>query len=795
MITFKEKPNTEKEVLDLLTPLVKEWFTNKFKNFVLPQLYSVIEIHSRNNILVSSPTGSGKTLTAMLAILNELVDSSQKGILEDKIYCVYSSPLKALSRDIHKNLIEPLEEIEKILGKKTGIRIMIRTGDTTQAEKAKMLKQTPHIIITTPESLSILLASQKFSDKLKDVQWVILDEIHSLCENKRGVHLSLSLERLHQLSPGLCRIGLSATVAPLEEIAKFLVGYGRPCIIVDVQHIKKHDFEVISPVTDLVNCSYEDISRETYNLLDKLIHEHKTTLIFTNTRSGTERVVHHLKYKFPKKYIEINEQGEATGSLIAAHHGSLSKSHRFEIEDALKEGKLKCVVTSTSLELGIDIGSIDLVICLGSPKSVARFVQRAGRSNHQLDKTTKAKVIVQGRDDLIECSVLVKAAIEHKIDKVHIPTNCLDVLAQQINGFAIADIFEENELFKVIKKSYCYKDLKREEFDEILSYLAGEFASLEDRYVYAKIWRNEGKIGKRGRLGRVIYMTNIGTIPDQTFVIVKIGDRAIGHIDENFLERLKPGDIFVLGGDTYEFRHARGMVAQVKAAIGKSPTIPSWFSEMLPLSYDLALQIQRFRKLLREKFHNGVKKEDSIDFIKNYLYLKEQTAEAIYNYFKEQFEFMEIPDLDNILVETYKDEHEKTYVIFHTLYGSRVNDVLSRALAFSIAKTQGRDVEIGVNDNGFYVMGLKRFNALTAFNLVKSDNLKKVLEISLEKSEVLKRIENKEIKIIENSTLIPSPFAVNLVIEGYSDILKIEEKHEFLKRMHSLVQAKISLKK
>lgn len=866
MIIVKEKPDRSEDIKQLLHQFPREWFFSRFKDFSLPQQFAVMDVHSRNNILVSAPTGSGKTLCSFLAILNELIDSSEKGILEDKVYCVYISPLKALNNDIFVNLVEPLKEIEEIAGKKFGIRVAVRTGDTTAAEKAKMLAKPPHILITTPESLAIVLSSFKFRDYIKNVDWCIIDELHSLAENKRGVHLSISLERLQYLSPGMCRVGLSATIAPLDEIAKFLVGNERNCKIVDARFNKNLDIKVISPVDDLINISYERISNETYKLIDQLIHEHKTTLIFTNTRSGTERVVHHLKTRFPKKYIEITEE-DPTGyrSLIGAHHGSLSKQHRFAMEQALREGKLKAIVSSTSLELGLDIGYIDLVICLGSPKSIARLLQRAGRSGHRLHETVRARIIALDRDDLVECAVMAKNALERKIDRIHIPMNCLDVLAQQIDGIALEQVWDINELYKLLTKSYCYKNLSVSEFNEILDYLAGEFASLEDRYVYAKIWKKDGKIGKRGKLGRVIYMTNIGTIPDETFVIVKIGEQVIGHIDENFLERLKPGDIFVLGGNTYEFRFARGMVAQVKAAEGKKPTIPSWFSEMLPLSFDLALEIQKFRWLVNDKFENKKSKSEILQFIHEYLYVDEKAVEAIYNYFYEQYKYLEIPNSNKLLIEHFIDEHNKYYILFHSLYGRRINDVLSRALAFAIGRSQHRDVEVGVSDNGFFVSCPQRINAIQAFKLLKSNQLRAVLKLALDKSEVLKRrfrhcaarafmilrsykgerkrvgrqqvssmlllnavrrisddfcilkearrevledlmdinnaieilklIEQDKIKIVECNTRIPSPFSFNLILEGYSDVLKMEERHEFLQRMHNMVRAKIGLNK
>ncbi len=423
MITFKEKTDSTKDVEGLLHPIVKQWFFSRFQEFSLPQLYGVTEVHKRNNILVSAPTGATKTLTSFLAILNELVDCAEKGILQEKIYAVYVSPLKALNNDIEKNLLGPLEEMEIIAEKKFGIRVAVRTGDTTPSEKQKMLKHVPHILITTPETLALLLSSLKFCEHLKQVDWIISDEIHAIADSKRGVHLSLTLERLQRLSPGMCRIGLSATVSPLETVAQYLAGNERDCIIIDVQYLKKNDIEVISPVEDFINESYSDIEKKTYELLDRLIQEHKTTLIFTNTRAATERVVHHLKEKFPHKYADLDEETKEKKDLIGAHHGSLSKEHRLKMENSLREGKMKCIVCSTSLELGLDIGSIDLVVCLGSPKSVSRLLQRIGRSNHHLSGITKGKILVQERDDLVECSVMLKYAKEKKMDRLHNPTN------------------------------------------------------------------------------------------------------------------------------------------------------------------------------------------------------------------------------------------------------------------------------------------------------------------------------------------------------------------------------------
>ncbi|MBD3164564.1 ATP-dependent helicase [Candidatus Woesearchaeota archaeon] len=860
MAEFMKSPHKEASLRKILHPLIKKWFFSRFKSFSLPQLYGVLEIHSRNNILISAPTGATKTLTAFLSILNELVDSSLKGIIEDRVYAIYVSPLKALSNDVSVNLIEPLAEIEKLAGKELGIKTAVRTGDTPTSERAKMLKNPPHILITTPETLAILLSTIKFKELLRNAQWLIVDEVHALAENKRGVHLSLSMERLQKLSPGIARVGLSATISPLGEIAKFLVGYDgekeRPCRIVDVQFIKKMDLSVLSPVSDLIDSTHEVIHHSMYALMDKLIQEHKTTLIFTNTRAATERVVHHLKDKFPKNYAEN----------IGAHHGSLSKELRYNIEERLRKGRLKVVVSSTSLELGIDIGFIDLVLLLGSPKSVARALQRIGRSGHQLHATTKGRFIVLDRDDLVECAVLLKSAEEKKIDKIHIPKNALDVLAQHIYGIAIADKTHYNDLLTLIRNSYSYHELEKKDFQEVIGYLTGKYISLEDRNVYAKIWYDEdtGMIGRRGKLARLIYMTNIGTIPEEAQVKVKVGSQYVGSIDEAFLERLRPGDVFVLGGQIYQFKFSRGMVAQVRASPDRPPTVPSWFSEQLPLTFDLANDIGKFRKLMNEKFCYNKKKPEIIEFINDYLYVDKKASESIYNYFFEQFNYAKIPSNTLIIIENFKS-NKAYYSIFHTMFGRRVNDCLSRAVAFAISRSQHKDVEIGITDNGFYIASAKRAAAEKAFQMLKLDDFDKVLSLAIEKSEVLKRrfrhcaarslmilrkykgrekkvgrqqvssmllmnavkrisndfpilkearrevledlmdigsakkvmqgIESRKIKVETIHTDIPSPFAFNLVVMGHTDIMKMDDKMEFLRRMHQDIIAKVYLKK
>jgi len=844
------KPRKDKEIEKILHPLVKEWFFSKFKDFSLTQRYGVMNIWERKNTLISAPTGGTKTLTAFLSILNYLVILAEKDQLEDKIYAVYCSPLKALSNDIHKNLKEPLEEIYELAKKKKiklqKIRVALRTGDTTTSERAKMSRKVPHIFITTPETLAIILTTKKFVENLKAVEFCIIDEIHSL-DNKRGVYLSLNLERLNEMSVTWpVKIGLSATISPLDEVAKFLIGndVDRHVEIADVQLNKKLDIDVLSP-GDLIE--EEFLSEKMYHLVNDLIKEHKTTLIFTNTRSATERVVSKLREKFPTEY----------GEDIAAHHSSLSKQHRFNIEERLRNGELKVVVCSTSLELGIDIGFIDLVIMLSSPKSSARALQRLGRAGHKLHETAKGRFIVMDRDDLIECCVIQKEMKEHKINKIRFSQNCLDVLSQCIYGMAIYKIWDIDELLAVIRKSYCYQNLNKEDFMSVISYLTGDYG-LEKNHVYAKIWYDPEtkQIGKKGKLARVIYMTNIGTIPEESFITVKLSPSGekIGGIDESFLERMKKGDVFVLGGRKYINLYTKGMNVYVKATVDRPPTIPSWFSEMLPLSFDSALEINRLRFLMNDKFKAKKKETEILEFIIKHLYVDRKTAKAVYRYFYEQYRFSEIPNQNLMIIERFKSG-DKNYALVHSMYGRRINDALSRALGYLMAQAGGRDIEIGINDNGFYFAG-QRMQLEKAINFLNQGNLQEVLDEAINHTDVLARrfrhcanrslmilrsykgrqksvgkqqmrshfllanirkitrqfpilkearrevledlmdIENtkKVLEMLDNGKIktkfldnkLPSPFAIGLLLASRSDLIRVEDKQAFLKRMNYL---------
>ncbi len=872
-ITYADKEYSLEEVLSVLDPLVAEWFSQKFSDLTPPQKLALIPIHRGENVLVSSPTGTGKTLTAFLIILSELFSMARRGELEDTVYAVYVSPLRALNNDIYRNLEEPLNEIYRLAEEKgleaPRVRHAVRTGDTPSSQRQKMLRKPPHILITTPETLAIILVAPKFREKLRSVRWVIVDEIHSLAENKRGVHLTLSLERLRELvGRDFVRIGLSATINPLEEVAKFLVGYSddgepRSCVIVDARYAKKKRLRVVSPVDDLIHTPSEVVSREMYRLVYDIVSKNRTTLIFTNTRSGTERVVFHLKKL-------ARERGDIREDQIAAHHSSLSRNVRLDVEEKLKKGELRAIVSSTSLELGIDIGYIDVVVQLGSPKSVTRCLQRIGRSGHRIRDVSKGIMVCADRDDLVEVAVMVREAYRHHLDRVHIPRNALDVLAQHIVGMSIEKKWSAEEAFKVVRRSYCYRDLPWEDFENLLVYLSGGYKELEGHKVYGKIWYDpEDKMfGRRGRYARVIYSLNIGTIPDEVSVkVFTLDGRYVGNIEEEFLERLAPGDRFVLGGKVYEFVRSKGMKAYVRPAFEQKPTIPSWFSEMLPLSYDLALKIGGFR---RQAF-NWLEKEGGGERLERYVRREcradEKSAKAIRGYIEEEYLYLKSLGIDAypsdkvILVERYVDEAGRLHHVFHTLFGRRTNDALSRALGYLASRASGTNIGIAVHDNGFaliYPPGVKPRVTITD---LKSDELRDVLKRALANTELLRRrfrhvavrslmilrnykgheisvgrqqvsaatllkivkrwsdfpvlketyreiledymdvehaeevlrmIERGDIRVVEAPPQnVPSPFAHNIVLEGLSDIVLMEDRRALIQRFHDMIMERL----
>ncbi len=745
---------SDKESLGVLNKDVKEWFTSNFKELTMPQSFTFKLVSEHKNILVAAPTGSGKTMSGFVAILSDLFNKASRDDLKEGVYCIYVSPLRALNNDIYKNLSKPLEEIYELSeknAKSSKVTIAVRTGDTPQKDRQKQLKHPPHILVTTPESLAILITSEKFAENLKLVEYVVIDEIHELANNKRGVHLSLSLERLRSMiGHDFTRIGLGATLYPLDEAAKYLVGCNedgtsRDCVIIDASWGKKLQVQAISPVKDMIYTPDEKIEQNTYSIINDIIKKNKSTLIFTNTRSGTERVVFNLKKKFG-----YNED-------IAAHHGSLSRESRLEVEELLKAGSLKCAVSSTSLELGIDIGSIDDVIQLGSPKSVTRAVQRIGRAGHKYKSVAKGEIIVLNRDDLVECSIMLDAALKRHLDSFRVPMNALDILSQHIVGMSITKKWDVKEAYSVIKSSYPYSKLPYEDFIATIRYLSGEYVGLESRRVYGKIWydEKENTFGKRGKMIRPIYMLNLGAIPDE--VSVNVFDtktkKWIGNIEEEFLTRLKQGDIFTLGGRLYRFEYAKGMRCYVSTAVSAAPTIPPWFSEQLPLSYELAIEIGAFRRNFSETIAKHFKKSalklaskmpKEVSEMLGSLPIDSNASKAIYGYFVEQLLFAgSVPNDKLMLIEITKDPKSgQNLAIFHSLYGRRINDTLSRIIAIHIGRRLGTDVGIMINDNGFLINTegmLKPSDIEEAINSMVGRDPEPLLKSNIRKTEIMKR--------------------------------------------------------
>lgn len=714
--------------LPFLDPLISKWFNRKYSGLTDPQKRAIPLIHNRENVLVSSPTGTGKTLTGFLAVINELFGLARSGKLEDRIYCLYISPLKALANDINKNLNTPLEEIYAV-AKEDGveppkIRVAVRSGDTTQNERQKMLRKPPHILITTPESFSLTLSAPRFREKLQDLRYLIIDEIHEVSATKRGSLLAVNIERLAAANRDFIRIGLSATQAPLDLIATYLCGFDgdtpRKFSIVDVDTKKFLDLQTITPVSDLTKTSYEVANERMYDVLVKLINDHKTTLVFTNTRSGTEHVAMRLK----ARGIES----------IEAHHSSLGKDTRLEVENKLKNGELKCVITSTSLELGIDIGYIDLVVQIGSPKSVSKGLQRIGRSGHGINELSKGRFLVFDLDDLMECAVLTKAAYDREIDRVVIPTNSLDVLSQAIVGMAIEKVWNVDEAYSVVRNSYSFHDLPRDDFLAVINYLSGR---IEDNVIYSKIWYDEeqGTFGKK-KSTRMIYFMNVGTIPEEAdYKVINEKGRHLGQLSDKFVERLKQGDIFVLGAKTYMYIKSNRNRVYVKDATGMRPTVPSWTGEMLPRSYDLGVLIGKFRKETLERINRG---EDVASWLVENYHVDQYGAASLISYIQTQSKFG-IPSEDHLLVEGYKDNAGLFNSIFHIPLGRRVNDALSRAFALLISNRYSVNTRITVTDDGFMLTYEKKIPLKEAVSLIRDHDFPEIVRRSVANTEVFKQ--------------------------------------------------------
>src|SRR5580658_7485751 len=575
----------------LFHPAVAAWFGRNFAAPTAAQAAAWPAIKAGRPVLIAAPTGSGKTLAAFLAAIDDLVTQGlEHGGLEDATQIVYVSPLKALSNDIQKNLEAPLtgiaDELKACGLPAIGIRTWVRTGDTPSGERQKMAKKPPHIVVTTPESLYLLLGSDSGRRMLGTTRSVIVDEIHALASNKRGTHLAVSLERLASLcGDRLQRIGLSATQKPIEAVARFLVGAaGADCTIIDTGHRRARDLALEIPSSPLEAVMSHEVWTQVYDRLAGLIAAHRTTLIFVNTRRLAERATRQLSERIGDKHI-------------AAHHGSLAKEARLDAEQRLKRGELRVLVATASLELGIDIGDVDLVCQIGSPRAIASFLQRVGRSGHAVDGTPKGRLFPLSRDELVECAALLDSVRHGELDALTIPELPLDVLAQQIVAEVASREWSEDGLYALIRRAWPYRDLPREDFDAAVTMLAEGFSTRRGRRG-ALIHHDAVNHMLRPRRGaRITALTSGGTIPDSADyqVLLEPENQIIGTVNEDFAVESLAGDVFQLGNTAYRIQRVERGVVRVEDAQGMPPNIPFWLGEAPGRSDELSASVSRLR--------------------------------------------------------------------------------------------------------------------------------------------------------------------------------------------------------
>ena len=703
---------------ELFHPAVARWFSKSFPSATNPQQLAWPAIKEQRHTLIAAPTGSGKTLAAFLAAIDDLVRLGVEGKLDDTTHVVYVSPLKALSNDIRANLQVPLEGIQEELRAldlpEVNIRTLVRTGDTPASERTAMTKRPPHIVVTTPESLYILLTSEGGRRMLETTRTLILDEIHAVVGDKRGSHLALSVERLEALiahhsesnselgtqNSKLVRIGLSATQRPIEEVARFLVGaanldaIGEPnCIIIDSGHARKLDLAIEVPESPLTAVMSGEVWDELYDRLAQLIREHRTTLVFVNTRRLAERVARHL--------------GERIGDEnIAAHHGSLAREQRLVAEQRLKAGELSALVATASLELGIDIGDVNLVCQIGSTRSIASFLQRVGRSNHTVAGFPKGRVFPLSRDELVECAALIDSIRRGELDRLSIPEQPLDILAQQIVAAVGAEEWTEDALFELIRRSYPYRNLERKDFDAIVRMLAEGFSTKRGRrstYLHHDAVNHRLR-GRRG--ARLAAITSGGAIPDTAdyAVVLEPSGLVIGSVNEDFAIESLQGDIFQLGNTSWRILRVEQGKVRVEDAAGQPPSIPFWLGEAPSRTHELSQSVSRLREEIADRVeldnghspatadgtdqsadaeNNGhrLNLEPAIDYLTEVIGITRNAAEQIAEYLATaKFALGVMPSIQNLVLERFFDDSGSMQLVLHSPFGSRLNRAWGLAL-------------------------------------------------------------------------------------------------------------------
>jgi len=651
-------------------PAVAAWFERSFAGPTPAQAEAWPAIQAGRHVLIAAPTGSGKTLAAFLAAIDGLVRQGLAGELRDETQIVYVSPLKALSNDIRRNLETPLAGIREALREQglpdVEIRSWVRTGDTPAGERQQMGRRPPHIVVTTPESLYILLGSQSGRAMLATTRTVIVDEIHAVAGNKRGSHLAVSLERLAALAGGrLLRIGLSATQRPIQTVARFLVGAeGGECTIIDTGHRRARDLAIEVPSSPLEAVMSGDVWQEVYDRLAELVREHRTTLVFVNTRRLVERVTRHLSDRLG-------------ADQVTAHHGSLAKELRLDAEQRLKAGALKALVATASLELGIDIGEVDLVCQLGSPRGIATFLQRVGRSGHAVDGTPKGRLFPLSRDELVECSALLDSVRRGELDHLSIPEGPLDVLAQQIVAEVAAEEWSEDGLYALFRRSWPYRDLQRNDFAEVVAMLAQGFTTRRGRRG-SLLHHDAVNHRLRGRRGaRLTALTSGGTIPDNADyqVLLEPENQLIGTVNEDFAVESLAGDIFQLGNNSYRILRVERGTVRVADAEGLAPNIPFWLGEAPGRSDELSQSVSRLRQELAERL------PQARQWLVGEIGIVEPAADQLIEYLAAARAALGVlPTHDTIVLERFFDAIGGMQLVIHSPHGSRINRAWGLAL-------------------------------------------------------------------------------------------------------------------
>jgi ATP-dependent Lhr-like helicase len=689
-------------VLEGFHPTIQRWFAARFGEPTEPQREGWPHIRAGEHTLISAPTGMGKTLAAYLAAIDSL--ARQGTSLLDQTYVLYVSPLRALSNDVQKNLQGPLRELAALDPTLPAIRVQVRTGDTTQRDRAAMLRKPPHILVTTPESLYILLTSAGGREMLRTVKTVIVDEIHALARDKRGSHLALSLERLESLAGPCQRIGLSATQKPLEEVGRFLVGDGRRCTLVDVGHRREMDVAVVVPPSPLTTvCSHEQWD-EIYGQIAQLIDSHRTTLIFVNTRKLAERITARL----------TNVMGE---DKVTCHHSSLSKERRLDAEDRLKAGTLRALVATASLELGIDIGEVDLVIQVGATRSIATFLQRVGRSGHAVRRIPKGRLFPLTIDELVEAAALLRAAKRGELDRTPQPSAPLDILAQQIVAACVAageEGWNEQKLFESIRRAWPYRQLSRQDFDAVVKmHIDGRHGLLHRDAV-------GGRIMARKR-ARITAITSGGAIPDIADYRVLQDPQGlfVGTLNEDFAVESNIGDIFQLGNTSWRVLKVERGVVRVADAQGQPPSIPFWLGEGPARTAELSAGIAMLR-------------EDGADplVLQNEIGLSPEAALQIAEYITDGRRVLgTVPTQKRVVLERFFDESGGMQMVLHAPFGGKINRAWGLALRKRFCRGFGFELQAAANEEAIVIsLGQQHsFPLEDVFNYLHPNTVKELL--------------------------------------------------------------------